>query len=134
MIEGDRSVGYHPLQKDTSRKASSSSVYTPLHSGREGSFRGMGESDHSVESDPFQSDISQNALSIGNRPLHSENVASLGCTGLCDYSVGSDPLQSGAFRKPSSGVYPSFNGNTPCGFQDLAAAESSKQTLQKGNT
>ena len=51
----------------------------------------MGESDHSVESDPFESDISQNALSIGNRPLHSENVATLGCTGLCDYSVGSDP-------------------------------------------
>ena len=94
----------------------------------------MGESDHSVESDPFESDISQNALSIGNRPLHSENVATLGCTGLCDYSVGSDPWQSGAFRNPSSGVYPWFNSNTPGGFQDLAAAESSKQTLQKGNT
>ena len=43
MNEGDRSVGYHPLQKDTSRKASSSSGYTPLHNGREGSFRGMYE-------------------------------------------------------------------------------------------
>ena len=134
MNEGDPSVGYHPLQKDTSRKASSSSGYTPLHSGKGGRVRGMGESDHSVESDPFQSDISQNALSIGNTPLRSGNEGSFGRMGESDYSVGCDPLQSGALGNPSSGVYPSLDSDKPGNFQNLAAAESSKQTLQKGNT
>ena len=130
MNEGDCSVGYHPPPKDTSRKASSSSGYTPLHSGKEDSFRGMGESDHSVGSDPFQSDISQNALSTGNTSLHSGNEGSFRGMDESYYSVESDPLQSG---NSSSGVYPSLYSDKPGGFQNLAAAES-KQTLQKGNT
>ena len=134
MNEGDRSVGYHLLQKDTSQNASSSSGYTPLHSGKEGSFHGMGESDHLVGVDPFQSDISQNASSLsGNTPLHSGNGGSFGRMGESDYSVGSDPLQSGSLCNPSSGVYPPLCSDKPGSFKDLAAAES-KKTLQKGNT
>ena len=131
--EGDRSVGYHPLQKDTSRKSSSSSGYTPLHSGKEGSFRGMGESGDSVGIDLFQSDISQNASSSGYKPLHSGNEGSFGRTRESDHSVGSDPSQSGAFGNSSSGLDPSPYSNKPGGFEDLAAAES-KKAHKKGNT
>ena len=52
MNKGDRSVGYHPLQSDTSRNG-----------GKEGSFRGMGESDHSVGIDALQSDTFHNPSS-----------------------------------------------------------------------
>ena len=94
----------------------------------------MGESDHSVESDPFQSDISQNASSLsGYTPLHSGKEVSFPRMGESDHLVGIDLLQSGAFRNFSSGVYPSLYHDTPGGFQVLAPAES-KKTLQKGNT
>lgn len=128
MNEGDRSVGYHPLQKDTSRKSSSSSGYTPLHSGKE-----VGESDDSVGSDLFQSDISQNASLSDYKPFHSGNEGSFGRTRESDHSVGSDPLRSGAFGNSSSGVDPSLYSNKPGGFEDLAAAES-KKAHKKGNT
>ena len=65
--EGDRSVGYDPLQSDTSRKASSSSEYKPLHSGKEGSYRHMGESDH--RSVPLQSEAYRNPSSGLYPPL-----------------------------------------------------------------
>lgn len=133
MNEGDRSVGYHPLQKDTSRKSSSSGGYTPLHSGKEGSFRGMGESDDSVGIDLFQSDISQNSSLSDYKPFHSGNEGSFGLTRESDHSVGSDPLRSGAFGNSSSGVDPSPYSNKPGGFEDLAAAES-KKAHKKGNT
>ena len=126
MNEGDSSVGYHPLQKDTSRKASSSSGYTPLHSGKEGRVRGMSESDHSVGSDPFQSGM----YFQWTRPFE---IGSFGRMGESD-SVGCHPLQSDALGNPSSGVYPSLDSDKLGDFQNLAAAESSKQTLQKGNT
>ena len=94
----------------------------------------MGESDHSVESDPFQNDISQKASSLsGYTPLHSGKEVSFPRMGESDHLVGIDLLQSGAFRNFSSGVYPSLYHDTPGGFQVLAPAES-KKTLQKGNT
>ena len=107
--EGDCSVGYHPPQKDTSRKASSPSGYTPPHSGKEGTFHGMGESDHSVGNDPFQSNISQNASSlIGSTPLHSGKEGTFHGMGESDHSVGNDPFQSNISQNASSLI-----GNTP---------------------
>ena len=57
--------------------------------------------------------------------------SSSGHTSLHSGKGGSDPLQSEAFRKPSSGVFPSLYSDKPGGFEDLAAAES-KKTPQKG--
>ena len=51
------------FQGDTSRNTSSSSGHTSLHSGKEGSFPLMGESDHSVRSDPLQSEAFRNPSS-----------------------------------------------------------------------
>ena len=50
-----RMDGGDPLQSNTSRKASSSSGNITLHSGKEGSYRDMGDNDHSVGKDPLQS-------------------------------------------------------------------------------
>ena len=74
MIEGDRSVGYHPLQSDTSREASSSSGYTntPLCSGKEGNSSPKGERDHSVVSHPFQRGACRNPSSGGYSSLNSD--------------------------------------------------------------
>ena len=63
MNEGDRLVGYHPLQSGTSLKASSLTGYTPLHGKKEDGFRGIGETDHSVGSDPLQSDTFRDPFS-----------------------------------------------------------------------
>ena len=146
------------FQGDTSRNTSSSSEYTSFHSGKEGSFPCMGESDHSVGSDPlqsgafptpssgvypslygdkpggFQGDTSRNTLSSsGYTTLHSGKEGSFPRMGESDHSGRSDPLQSGAFRNPSSGGYPSPNSDKPGAFQGCAPAES-KNTLRKGNT
>lgn len=51
------------FQGDTSRKASSSSGHTSLHSGKGDSFPVMGESDHSGRSDPLQSEAFRNPSS-----------------------------------------------------------------------
>ena len=153
-----RMDGGDPLQSDTSRKASSSSGNTTLHSGKEGSYHHTGDNDHSVGSDPlqsrafptpssgvypslysnkpvgFQGDTSRNtSLSSGYTPLHSGKEGSFPRMGESDHSVRSDPLQSGAFGNSSSGGYPSLNSDKPGVFQGLAHAES-KTTLQKGNT
>ena len=58
-VIGDKVVIHKPggFQGDTSRKASSSSGHTSLHSGKGGSFPLMGESDHSGRSDPLQSKV-----------------------------------------------------------------------------
>ena len=69
-LHNDKPGGF---QGDRSRKASSSSSgNTPLHSGKEGSFPGMGESDHSVRSDPFQSGAFGNSSSGGYPSLNSD--------------------------------------------------------------
>ena len=157
MDEGD------PLQSDTSRKASSSSGNTTLHSGKEGSYRHMGDDDHSVGSDPlqsgvcrnpssgvypslhsekpggFQGDTSRKASSSSSgytplhTPLHSGKEGSFPRMGESDHSVRSDPLQSGALGNSSSGGYPSLYSDKPGVFEGLTPAES-KDTLQKGNT
>ena len=153
-----RMDGSHPLQRDTSRKASWSSGNTALHSGKEGSYRHMGDNDHSVGSDPLQSgafptsssgvypslysdkpggfegDTNRNtSSSSGYTTPHSGKEGSFRRMGESDHSGRSDPLQSGAFRNPSSGGYPSLNSDKPGAFQGLAPLES-KDTLQKGNT
>ena len=182
MGDNDHSVGSDPLQSgafptpssgvypslysdkpggfqgDTSRNTSSSNGYTSLHGGKEGSFPRMGESDHSVRSDPlqsrafrnhssgvypslysdkpggFQGDTSRNtSSSSGYTTLHSGKEDSFPRMGESDHSVRSDPLQSGAFGNSSSGGYPSLYSDKPGAFQGLAPAES-KDTLQKGNT
>ena len=128
-----RMDGGDPLQSDTPRKASSSSGNTTLHSGKEGSYRHMGDNDHSVGSDPlqsgafgnpssgvypslhsdkpggFQGDTSRKASSSssGYTPLHSGKEGSFPRVCESDHSVRSDPLQSGAFGNSSSGGYPS---------------------------
>ena len=152
-----RMDGGDPLQSDTSRKASWSSGYTSLHSGKEGSFPRMGESDHSVRSDPlqsrafptpssgvypslysdkpggFQGDTSRNtSSSSGYTSLHNGKEGSFPGMGESDYSVRTDLLQSGALGNSFSGGYPSLNSDKPGAFQGLASAES-KDTLQKGN-
>ena len=154
-LHSDKPGGF---QGDTSRNTSSSSGYTSLHSGKEGSFPRMGESDHSVRSDPlqseafrnpssgvypslcsdkpggFQGDTSRNtSSSSGYTTLHSGKEGSFPRMGESDNSVRSDPLQSGAFANSSSEGYPSLCSDTPGAFQGLAPAES-KDTLQKGNT
>ena len=151
-----RMDGGDPLQSDTSRKASWSSGNTTLHSGKEGSYRHMGDNDHSVGSEPlqsgafptpssggypslysykpggFQGDTSRKASSSsGYTSLHSGKEGSFPLMGESDHSVRSDPLQSRAFPTSSSGVYPSLYSDKPGGFEDLAAAES-KKTPQKG--
>ena len=153
-----RMDGGDPLQSNTSRNTSWSSGYTSLHSGKEGSFPRMGESDHSVRSDPlqsrafptrssgvypslysdkpggFQGDTSRNtSSSSGYTTLHSGKEGSFPRMGESDHSGRSDPLQSGAFRNPCSGGYPSLNSDKPGAFQGFAPAES-KNTLRKGNT
>ena len=73
-VTGDKVLIDKPggFQGDTSRKASSSSGYTPLHSGKEGSFPRMGESNHSVGSDPLQSGAFGNSSSGGYPSLYSD--------------------------------------------------------------
>ena len=89
-----RMDGGDPLQSDTFWKASWSSGNTTLDSGKEGSYRHMGDNGHSVGSDPRQS---------GTFPTL---------------------LQSGALGNSSSGGYPSLNSDKPGAFQGLAPAES----------
>ena len=73
-VTGDKVLIDKPggFQGDTSRKASSSSGYTPLHSGKEGSFPRMGESNHSVGSDPLQSGAFGNSSFGGYPSLYSD--------------------------------------------------------------
>ena len=117
----------------------------------------MGESDHSVRSDPlqsrafptpssgvypslysdkpggFQGDTSRNtSSSSGYTSLHSGKEGSFPGMGESDYSVRTDLLQSSALGNSFSGGYPSLNSDKPGAFQGLASAES-KDTLQKGN-
>ena len=159
-VTGDKVLIDKPggFQGDTSRNTSSSSGYTPLRSGKEGSFPRMGESDRSVRSDPLQSRAFRNPSSgvypsfysdkacgvqgdtsrltsswSGYKTLHSGKEGSFPRMGESDHSVRSDPLQSGAFGNYSSGVYPSLYSDKPGAFQGLAPVES-KNTLQKGNT
>ena len=152
-----RMDGGNPLQSNTSRNTASPSGYTPLDSGKEGSYRHMGDNDHSVGSDPlqsgafptpssgvypslysdkpggFQGDTSRNtSSSSGYTTLHSGKEGSFPRMGENDHSVRSDPLQSGAFGNSSSEGYPSLYSDTPGAFQGLAPAKS-KDTLQKGN-
>ena len=161
-VTGDKVLIYKPggFQGDTSRKASSSSRHPSLYSGKEDSFPRMGESDHSVRSDPlqngafrtpssgvcpslhydkpggFQGDTSRKASSSssGNTTHHSGQEGSFPRMGESDLSVRSDPLQRGAFGNYSSGVYPSLCSDKPGAFQGLAPAESKNTPLQKGNT
>ena len=69
------------FQGGTSRKASSSSLHTTLHSGKGGSFPLMGESDHSGRSDPLQSEAFRNPSSgvcpslYGDKPGGFEDFA-----------------------------------------------------------
>lgn len=95
MGDNDHSVGSDPLQSgaffpssgvypslysdkpggfqgDTSRNTSSLSGYTSLHSGKECSFPRMGESDHSVRSDPLQSGALGNYSSGGYPSLNTD--------------------------------------------------------------
>ena len=67
-----RMDGGDPLQSNTSRNTSSSSGYTTLHSGKEGSFPRMGESDHSGRSDPLQSGAFRKPSSGGYPSLNSD--------------------------------------------------------------
>ena len=153
-----RMDGSDPLQSDTPRPASSSSGNTTLHSGKEGSYRHMGDNDHSVGSDRLQSGACPTpssgvypslysytrggfqgytsrkaSFSSGCTSLHSGKEGSFPCLGESDHSVRSDPLQSGALGNSSSGGYPSPYSDKPGAFEVLTPAES-KDTLQKGNT
>ena len=81
------------FQGDTSRLASSSSGYTSLHSGKEGSFPGMGESDHSVRSYPLQSGAFGNSSSGGYPSLYCDKPGAF--QGLAPAESKNTPLQKG---------------------------------------
>ena len=94
-VIGDKLVIHKPggFQGDTSRKASSSSGHTSLPSGKEGSFRRMGERDHSVRSDPLQSDALDNSSSGGYPSLNSDKLGAF--QGLAPAESKNIPLQKG---------------------------------------
>ena len=81
------------FQGDASRLALSSSGYTSLHSGEKDSFPRMGESDHSVRSDPLQSGAFGNSSSGGYPSLYCDKPGAF--QGLPPAESKNTPLQKG---------------------------------------